>query len=90
MILPILSHLATLVMIPVLLTRLSTGNQGPRAEIHLVALKRLFRRILGNYCIDFCVESLVNKRGIVLSVAKSDEIGKITHLVCTRFCVRTA
>ena len=81
-ILPISSLLATLRTIPVLLTRLSTGNQGPRAQIHLlVALKSLFQMILGNYCIDFCVESLVNKTGIILSIAKSDEISKIAHLV---------
>ena len=58
------------------------GNQGPCAVVHLlVALKRLSGRILGNYYIDFCVESVVNKTGIVLIVAKSDEIGKIANLV---------
>ena len=30
---------------------------------------------------SFSAESLVNKTGIVTSVAKSDEIGKIAHLV---------
>ena len=29
----------------------------------------------------FCIWSLVNKTGIVPSIAKSDEIGKIAHLI---------
>ena len=33
-------------------------------------------------------KGLVNKAGIVTSVAKSDEIGKIAHLVCTRLRMR--
>ena len=32
-------------------------------------------------CLQFSAKSLVNKTGIVSSVAKSDEIGKIAHLV---------
>ena len=40
--------------------------------------KSLFNRPLTRL---FCTKSLVNKTGIVLSIAKSDEIGKIAHLI---------
>ena len=46
-----------------------------------VLLNRLFEGlVLACLCVRI-VKSLVNKTGIVMSIAKSDEIGKIAHLV---------
>ena len=50
-------------------------------ETIAVLLNRLFEGlVLTRLCIRV-VKSLVNKTGIIMSVAKSDEIGKIAHLV---------
>ena len=55
-------------------------------ETYETSLTRFFARFQLKQ--TFGGKSLFNKTAIILSVAKSDKIGKITHLVCTRLHVR--
>ena len=82
-ILTISSLLAMFVTIPVLLTRLFASLK----HWKLSKSGQIFN-FVAYFNGKLHAKSLVNKTGIVTSVAKSDEIGKIAHLVCTRLHVR--
>ena len=95
-ILPISSLLAMLVTIPILLTRLFgqiSCNYWSKSfrKCGLDQKSLLYVDLIMDLSTGTLVsraKSLVNKAGIVTSIAKSDEISKIAHLACARLCVR--